>query len=181
MTLPGAFFFVYSLRQGLGIIVGSNEDRHLEENRAVIKGDIVDKMHRHGALSYFTPVIGGHDGFVHVMSEHSRPPKPRQGSRVYIDGSCGIEPSNKLQPPGAHDEVNPIFFNECPVTLGIERAGPMVKRNPESTCPCPNASVWMVGNDRYDFSVKDRRISPGKLDQFLETRTSPPLIATRKN
>jgi hypothetical protein len=41
--------------------------------------------------------------------------------------------------------------------------------------------MLMVGNDRDDLSVKDRRIRSGEFDQFLKTRPSSLVIATRKN
>jgi hypothetical protein len=39
----------------------------------------------------------------------------------------------------------------------------------------------MVGNDSDDLSIKDRRIRPGKLDQFLKTGAPSLRITTRKN
>src|SRR4030042_7087108 len=101
MTLPGALFFVYSFSQCPGIIIRSNQYRHLEEYRTIVIADVVNKMHRHCALGYFASMIGCHDGFVYIMPVHSCSAKLWQWSRVDIYGFCRIKSSYKLYPPGA--------------------------------------------------------------------------------
>src|SRR4030042_2404160 len=181
MTLPGAFFFVHSLSQCSSIIIRPDQYRHLEDNRTIIIADVVNKMHRHGTLGYFPPMIGCHDGLVHKMSVHTCSAKLWQWSRVNVDGFCGIESSYKLQPAGAHDKVSLIFLDECSITFGIKGSGPILKRDLKSVRFSTYSSVLMVRNDSDYLSVKDRRIGTGKLDQFLKTRASTLFIAARKN
>src|SRR4030066_1901430 len=102
MTLPSAFFFIYSFSKCLGIIIGSDQHRHLEDNRPIIIGDVVNKMHRHRALGYLASMVSCHDCFMYIMPVHFWSAKLWQWSRVYIDCFCRIEASYKLYPPGAH-------------------------------------------------------------------------------
>jgi hypothetical protein len=181
MTLPRTFLFVHSSGQRLGIVLRSDQHRHLENNRTMIVGSLVDKMHCHGALHNLASTISRNDGFVHMMPVHPCSAKPRQGPRMNINGLRGVEPSDKLQPSGTHDKISLVFLNEGPVPSGTIPSVPILKRNTKCVRFPLYPSVWMVRNDPDNLSVKNRRVGSREFHQFLETGSSSLVIAARKD
>lgn len=96
MTLPGPFFFIDPFGQGFGIILGSDQHRHLEEDRAMVIGGLIDKMHGDSALCDFAPAIGSDHSLVNTMAIHSRSSESGKRARVDIDSFFRIEAPNKL-------------------------------------------------------------------------------------